>query len=91
MDKKYIILKELSLDACEELVEFIASSKMMIHHKLEDACAKDVLEAIIWIDTDKINFSMRISKDYTLLEFSDNENLDTIEINNKEFIELVIR
>lgn len=88
---KAIILKEVSLEASEELTELVCVSKMKINHKLEKGMSNQTLENIITYDEDEVHLSIIQNHDELMIEFTNDDEVTTLTIGDEHYLEVVIR
>lgn len=88
---KNILLKEMTLDPASDLVELICSTRMKVTCKIEKGMSHATVDCIIKIEDDTIAYTIRHDHNRLMLEFEDDDEMITFEVNAHYLTDMVIR
>lgn len=88
---KNILLKEITLDPAENLVELICTARMKVNCRVEKGMTNDTVDCIIKVEDDVIASNIRIDHNILMLEFEDDDEIITYETNANNVLDIVIR
>ena len=86
-----ILLKEMTLDPAEELVELICLAKMKVNCRVEKGMSTSTVDCIIKVEDDTIAYTIRHDHNRLMLEFEDDDEVITFEVNAHYLTDVVIR
>ena len=88
---KNILLKEMTLDPAEDLVELICCAKMKVNCRVEKGMSTSTVDCIIKVEDDTIAYTIRHDHNILMLEFEDEDEIITFETNANCLTDVVIR
>ena len=88
---KNILLKEMTLDPAEELVELICLAKMKVNCRVEKGMSTSTVDCIIKVEDDTIAYTIRHDHNRLMLEFEDEDEIINYEVNSNCVLDIVIR
>lgn len=88
---KNILLKEMTLDPASDLVELICSTRMKVTCRIEKGMSHATVDCIIKIEDDTIAYTIRHDHNRLMLEFEDDDEVITFEVNAHSLTDVVIR
>lgn len=86
-----ILLKELTLDSAEEIVELITISAMKLNCRVEKGMTNQTVDCIIKVDPYDVAFTIRHDHRILLFEFEDENEAIRFELSYNDLTDLVIR
>ena len=88
---KNILLKEMTLKPAEDLVELICSTRMKGTCRVEKGMSTSTVDCIIKVEDDTIAYTIRHDHNRLMLEFEDDDEVITFEVNANYLTDIVIR
>ena len=88
---KKILLKEVALNAAEELTELFCVTRLRVYCRVEKGVTPQTVDCIISIEDDDIIFTARHTNEVTLFEFTGIDEVMNFEIPDNSITDIVIR
>ena len=86
-----ILLKELTLDGAEEIVELITISSMKLNCRVEKGMTNQTVDCIIKVDPYDVAFTVRHDHRILHFEFEDENEILSFELSYYMLTDLIIR